>query len=111
MRMTSGQEIVKIETRLRQLGTKLDRLEGLGAEVAEDSQADFRKQIDHIKEKHTVVREKLQRFKDAGGQKWESFKDSVELAWQELEQAFRTVRHGPPVPIPAKTEVMRTPRN
>lgn len=111
MRMTVGQEIKKIETRLRQLGTRLLRLEALGAEAIGSQPDEYRKQIENAKDKHTAAREKLQEFKDAGGQKWASFKGSVELAWQDLEQAFRALRQGPPVPIPVEDEVARTPRN
>lgn len=111
MRMTVGQEIEKIETRLRRLGTRLVRLEALGAEAIAKQPDEYRRQIENAKDKHTMAQEKLQRFKDAGGQKWESFRGSVELAWQDLEQAFRALRQGPPVPIPVEDEVVRTPRN
>jgi hypothetical protein len=107
MRMTAGQEVVKIETRLRQLGTKLDRLAALGAEMATDSQLEYRKQIDHIKERHTAVLEQMRRFRDAGGQKWESFKSSIELAWTDLEQAFKGIKQSPPAPSP--NEIGRPP--
>ena len=109
MRMTTGQDVMKIETRLRQLGTKLDRLAALEAEMAADSQLEYRQQIDHIKDRHTAVRVKLQTFKDAGGQKWEDFKGSVELAWQDLERAFKGIRQTPPVPGP--TEIVRPPES
>jgi hypothetical protein len=109
MRMSAGQEVGKIETRLRQLGTKLDRLAALGAEMATDSQLEYRKQIDHIKGRHTAVLEQLQRFKDAGGQKWESFKGNIELAWSDLEQAFKGINKTPPTPSP--TEIVSTPES
>jgi len=109
MRMTAGQEVEKIETRLRQLGGKLDHLAGLGAEMVDDAHIEYRKQIDHTKDKFTVVRDKLQRFRDSGGQKWESFKGSIASAWQDLEQAFRAVKHGPLVPIPVESEVVHKP--
>ena len=111
MRMTVGQEVEKIETRLRHLGSRLARLETLGAEAIAKQPDEYRKQIENAKDKHTAARDKLQQFKDAGGQKWESFKGSVELAWQDLEQAFRALRQGPPVPVPAETERVRIPRN
>lgn len=109
MRMTAGQEVEKIETKLRQLGGKLDGLVGLGVKMTDDAHVEYRKQLDHTKDKYTVVRDNLQRFKDSGGQKWESFRGGVVKAWQDLEEAFRAVRHGPPVPIPVETEVVRKP--
>jgi hypothetical protein len=105
--MTAGQEVKKIETRLRQLGGKLDHLAGLGAEMADDAHLEYRKQIDHTKGKFAVVQDKLQRFRNSGGQKWENFKASVALAWEDFERAFKAIKQGPLVPIPVESEIVR----
>jgi len=60
---TSGQEVGRIETRLRQLGTRLDRLVAQADVVGNEVKLDYRKQIEHAKEKQTLVRDKL----NAGG--------------------------------------------
>jgi len=104
MKMTSGQEIERIETRLRQLDTKLDRLAAQAVEAGAEAHLEYRKQIGHIKDKHSMVRDKLRAFKAANGQKWDSFRGSVELAWQELEHAFRGLGQGPPAPVPPDAE-------
>lgn len=106
MRMSAGQEVEKIETRLRQLGGKLERLASLGSEMAENAQTEYRKQIGHAKDKHTLVRDNLQKFRNAGGQNWESFKGNIAQAWRDFEEAFRAVRHGPPAPVPGPTEAL-----
>ena len=111
MRMTAGQEVEKIETRLRQLGGKLDHLAGLGADMADDVHIEYRKQIEHTKDKFTVVRDGLQKFRNSGGQSWESFKGKIALAWQDLERAFRAVKHGPLAAIPVESEVVHKPEN
>jgi hypothetical protein len=111
MRMTAGQEVEKIETRLRQLGGKLERLAGLGSEMADDAHIEYRKQIVHTQDKFTVVRDNLQKFKNSGGQSWESFKGNIARAWRDFEQAFRAVRHGPSVPIPVQTEDVGKPED
>jgi hypothetical protein len=111
MRMTAGQEVEKIETRLRQLGTKIDQLAAQAADIANDTQVEYQKQINHIKDKHTVVRDKLQTFRAAGGQKWESFKGSIGLAWQDLEHAFKAVRQGPPPPVSVALETEVAPKS
>jgi hypothetical protein len=90
---SAGQEVGKIETRLRQLGAKLDKLVAKTDEVGADAQADYRKQIDNIKDKHAVVQSKLTAFRAASGQKWENFKGGVELAWHDLENAFKALKH------------------
>jgi hypothetical protein len=89
---TAGQDVGKIETRLRQLGTKLDRLVAKVDEVGADDQIDYRKSIDHIKDKRALVQSRLDAYKAANGQKWESFKGGVETAWHELEDAFKAIK-------------------
>jgi hypothetical protein len=92
---TVGQEVGKIETRLRQLGGKLDRLvakvEGTGTEA----QSDYRKCVEHIKDKHTAVQARLDAYRSAKGEKWDNFKGGVELAWHDLEKAFKAVHQKP----------------
>jgi predicted nucleic acid-binding Zn-ribbon protein len=89
---TSGQEVGKIETRLRQLGTRLDRLVTKADAVGTEVRLDYRKQIEHAKEKQTVVRDKLNAYRASSGQKWDNFKGGVETAWRELENAFKALK-------------------
>jgi hypothetical protein len=89
---TAGQEVGKIETRLRQLGTRLDRLVAKAEEAGTEVKLDYRKQIDHAKDTRAVVRERLDAFKGANGQKWDNFKGGVENAWHDLEIAFKALK-------------------
>jgi predicted nucleic acid-binding Zn-ribbon protein len=90
---TAGQEVGKIEARLRQLGTRLDRLVAKADAVGTEVKLDYRQQIEHAKEKQVVVRDKLDAYRAAGGQKWDNFKGGVESAWHELEDAFKALKH------------------
>ena len=89
---TAGQEIGRIETRLRQLGTRLDRLAAKADKAGTEITADYSKQIGHAKDKQAVVRERLNAFRAANGQKWDNFRGSVESAWRDLEMAFRALK-------------------
>ena len=88
---TVGQEVGKIETRLRQLGAKLDRLVAKAEETGAEVKADYRQQIDHAKDKRASVESKLKAFRDARGQKWDNFKGGVEIAWHDLENALKAL--------------------
>ena len=90
-----GQEVGKIEMRLRQLGTKLDKLVAKAAEVGSDAKIDYHKQLEHIKDKHAVVQSKLNAYRAASGQKWDNFKGGVETAWHDLENAFKALKKKP----------------
>lgn len=89
---TTGQEVGKIETRLRQLGTRLDKLVAKADEAGSEAKAEYRKQIDCIKEKHAAVQGKLTAFRAANGQKWDNFKGGVETAWHDLKHAFKALK-------------------
>jgi len=78
--------------RLRQLGTRLDRLVAKADETGTEAKAEYLKQIDCIKDKHAVVQSKLTAFRAANGQKWDNFKGGVEIAWHDLENAFKALR-------------------
>ena len=52
---SAGQEVGKIETRLRQLGAKLDKLVVKADEAGTEVKVEYRKQIDCIKDKHAAV--------------------------------------------------------
>ena len=89
---TTGQEVGRIETRLRQLGTRLDRLAAKATEAGMEAKIDYCKQLDHIKDKHAEVQNKLRAFRAANGQKWDNFRDGVETAWHDLENAFKALK-------------------
>lgn len=89
---STGQEVGRIETRLRQLGTRLDRLVAKADKAGSEVKLDYRKQIDNAKDKHAVVQEKLGAFRAANGQKWDNFKGGVESAWHDLENAFKALK-------------------
>jgi len=87
-----GQEVGKIETRLRQLGAKLDKLVAKADEAGTDTTVDYRRSIDLIRDKRAVVQGKLNAYRAANGQKWDSFKGGVEIAWQDLADAFKAIK-------------------
>jgi hypothetical protein len=90
---TAGQEVGRIETRLRQLGTRVDRLVAKASQAGAEVEVDFGKRIDEVKDKQAAVQSKLDAFRAAGGQKWDNFKDGVEMAWRDLENAYRALKH------------------
>lgn len=94
---TAGQEIGKIETRLRQMSTRLDRLAAEADDTQHEAQTeaelDYRRRIDLARSKHAVVRGKLDAYKAAKGEKWDNFRGGVEAAWRDWADAFSAVRH------------------
>lgn len=99
---STGQEVGRIETRLRQFGTKLDRMVAKADSDGVAADSDYRRQLGEVKEKHATVRGRLDAFKLARGQKWDNFKAGVEAAWRETMEAFAALVAGQrlqPVPV------------
>jgi outer membrane murein-binding lipoprotein Lpp len=88
---TSGQQVVKIETRLRQLGARLDRLAAKVDAAGTEAKIDYRNQIDRVREKHAAVHDRLRAFRAASGRKWDDFRGGVETAWHDLQDAIKTL--------------------
>ncbi len=89
---TAGQEVGKIETRLRQLGAKLDRLVAKADEAGTDAEIEYRRTVDQVKDKRALVQSRLDAYKAANGQKWDSFKGGIETAWHDLENALKAIK-------------------
>lgn len=93
---TAGQEIGRIETRLRQMSARLDRLAAKADETQGDAQTEatleYRKRIDFAKSKHAAVRGKLDAYRAANGEKWENFRGDVETAWRDWADAFKAAK-------------------
>lgn len=92
---TAGQEIGKIETRLRQLGAKLDKLAAKAdeaqAEAQTEAKLEYRRLIDLARSKQAAVQGKLDAYRTAKGQSWESFKGAVEVAWHDWTAALKAL--------------------
>jgi hypothetical protein len=86
---TRDADVGKMETQLKEWGTKLDEL--LAKADAAGTKADtvYRKRIDNLKAKYQVAHSKLDELKSAGNAKWDTFGTGVESAWNELRDAFK----------------------
>jgi hypothetical protein len=88
---TPGQQVGKIETRLRQLGVRLDRLVAKADVAGTELKADHRTQVDLVRQKYAAVHDKLRAFRAANGRKWDDFRGGVETAWRDFESALKAL--------------------
>ena len=82
-------EIDKMEKQLKQWGAKLDDLAEKVTSAGAKAKADQRQVIADLKAKQKRAQAKLDEFKAAGGDKWDTFKAGVESAYNDLEGAFK----------------------
>ena len=78
-----------IEAQLTQWGVKLDELVAKAGQVTAETKAEYRLQLNDLKEKHRIAQTKLGELKASHRDKWDTFSSGVERAWRDFEVAFQ----------------------
>jgi len=86
-------QIGKMEKQLQKWGAKLDELAAKAEAAGAEARADERRLIADLRAKQERVQAKLHELKAAGDDKWDAFKAGVESAYDELEGAFKKLKH------------------
>jgi len=87
-----NEQVGKMEGQLKHWGVKLDELVAKAEKADNDTKSNLYKQIDNLKGKYHGAQTKLEEAKKGGIEKWNEFKSGVELAWKDLESAFRSLK-------------------
>jgi len=87
-----NEQIGKMEGQLKHWGSKLDDLVARAEKADNDAKTKMYKQIDHLKSKYHAAQTRLDEVKKGGVEKWEGFKTGIELAWKEVESAFKGLK-------------------
>lgn len=77
-----------MEDEFRKWGARLDELLGKVDQATGDAKADLQKQVAHLKEKQSQLREKLGALKNDSGEAWDGLKVGVEAAWHDLKSGL-----------------------
>jgi len=85
--------VAKMETRLTQWGAKLDALVAKAEKAGTEAKVDYRKRVRDLKAKYQVAQSRVDQLRAASSEKWDTLKDGAESAWNELEAAFKKLRH------------------
>ena len=84
----------KMEEQLKLWDAKLGVLMAEIKVVGTQAKIEHRNQIDVIKAKRAQAQAKLEEFKAAGSEKWDSLKAGLEVVWNDLEAAFNEFKPG-----------------
>ena len=82
-------KLQRMDSRLKALNAKLDKLVAQSKEASVEGKIDIRKRIDAIKAKRAEAEAKLSEFRTTTEHKWDHFKYGVGVAWKDLEGAFK----------------------
>jgi hypothetical protein len=78
----------KLAAELKQWGERLDNLLTMAEVTGTRSKIDHRKRLDDLREKYLIAEAKFAELKAAGSARWDTYRDGVQTAWSELENAF-----------------------
>lgn len=88
---TKEEYLKKLELQFREWKFKIDMLENRAAAASADVKAELLREIDLLRGKKAVVKEKWEELLKSGGEVWEVMKDGVEKAANDLKTALDKV--------------------
>jgi len=82
----------KMEAQLKLWARQIDVLAARPGKTGAKVRIEYLQNIDELKLRRAVAQVKVDEFKAAGIGKWEKLKGGIELAWSDLEAAFRDMK-------------------
>jgi len=81
----------KLDAQLKEWKAKIDQLESKVASVSSDAKDELAKEIEDLRRRKAVVKEKWNELQKTGGETWDKMKDGVEKASGELKEKLDKV--------------------
>ena len=85
--------IAKLEARLRVWNAMIEKLAAKADKARGQARLDSQYNVDDLKAKRAVARARLSEYKAAGDELQDGFGVRLEIAWSDLENAFKELRH------------------
>ena len=89
---TRDEYIRKMHAKLDELNAEIDLLTTKAGGVTADVMQEYREQIESLKAKQGVARQKMEELQHAGGSAWEDMKSGIDLAWTAIGEAIDSAR-------------------
>ncbi len=91
--MSSRDEYIrKMQTKLEEWNAEISTLTAKAGKVKVEVKNEYNEQIESLKAKQAVARQKIEKLRQAGESAWEELKSDVEKAWTALGEAIDSVR-------------------
>ncbi|RQW78159.1 MAG: hypothetical protein EHM51_00520 [Geobacter sp.] len=81
----------QLEAQLKEWKATIESLEAKAAKTTAETRAEFTKEIEELRRKKVVVKEKLNELQKVSGETWDTMKVGVEKAVDELKSALDRV--------------------
>lgn len=89
---TKDEYIRKMHAKLDELNAEIDALSAKAGGVTADVMKEYHEQIETLKAKQVVSRQKMEELHNAGGNAWEDLKSGIDLAWNAMNEALDSAR-------------------
>ena len=81
----------KLEAQLKEWKTKIETLEVRGAKFTAETKTDLMREIEELRLKKGIVKDKWNELQKAGGDSWDTMKEGVEKGAADLKSALERV--------------------
>jgi multidrug resistance efflux pump len=82
--------IDKLATQLKQWDAELEKMEAKAQKAKADVKADYNRQIQELRRKKAVAKNRLEEVKNAGEDAWKELKSGAEEAFKDMKNAFQS---------------------
>jgi len=89
---TREEYIRRMQAKLEEWNADIDQLSAKASEVSVDLKSEYAEQIEALKAKQAVARQKIEAFQQAGGSAWEDMKVGLDLAWTAVGEAIDSAK-------------------
>ena len=89
---TRDEYVKKLQAKLEEWNADIDRLSAKAGEVKAELRHDYAEQLEALKAKQAVARQKFEELQKSGGNAWEDLKAGIELAWSAVGEAIDSAK-------------------
>lgn len=82
----------KLQAKLEELNAEIDLLTAKAGKVTADVKSEYSEQIESLKARQVVARQKIEELQHAGEGAWEDLKSGIELSWTAMSEAIDSAR-------------------
>lgn len=91
--MKSKEEYIRaMQEKLEEWNADIDVLMAKGNEVSAELKSDYAEQVESLKTKQAVARQKIDELQKSGEGAWEDLKTGLDLAWRVIGEAVDSAK-------------------
>uniref|UniRef100_A0A831U6K8 Coiled coil domain-containing protein n=1 Tax=Geobacter metallireducens TaxID=28232 RepID=A0A831U6K8_GEOME len=89
---TREEYVKKLQVKLEEWNADIDKLSAKAGEVKAELRHEYAEQLETLKAKQAVARQKFEELQKSGGSAWEDLKAGMELAWNAVSEAIDSAK-------------------